>query len=179
MNAVLIPLKRKPCVQIEKGDKTAILLKTRPELKLPFKCFIYETDDRYCDEHFQYAVGYIGRGKVIGEFVCIGFTYISACYDSYRNKHLLNTAFIENRLCISDYDLFNFLYKDEDHCGGWVLHMSDIKIYDEPKELSEFKKPICSKCAGGCLTCPHWNFSECLIDRAMHFSPHLWCYVEE
>lgn len=71
---------------------------------------------------------------------------------------------------------------------GW--HISDLKIYDKPKELSEFRKPLdsvyCSYfkdyCEEGCVSfgstdyvCnDYWNWERGLIRP-----PQSWQYVEE
>ena len=108
---------------------------------------------------------FMGRflGKVIGEFVCKGFTYIEAGYDTNENKHLYNTAFIEHQMCIPDNELFDYLYKSRENSGGWGWHISDLVIYDKPKELSEFNH---------CGVNYHFNPP---ITRP----PQSWCYVEE
>ena len=64
---------------------------------------------------------------------------------------------------------------------GW--HISDLKIYDKPKELSEFR-PICKfdgKDAICALFCLNWKydgglFFECT--RKVTRPPQSWCYVE-
>lgn len=59
--------------------------------------------------------------------------------------------------------------------NGW--HISDLKIYDRPKELSEFRKlckinlPMCDRCEYYST----WNGRCENITRA----PQSWCYVEE
>lgn len=139
MKSVLISINPKWCELIASGKKTVEVRKTRPKLETPFKCYIYQTQN----------------GGVIGEFVCNQLTYIEAgC--AFGEKHLYNTAFIEHRMCISDEQLYEYLYKNRENCGGWAWHISDLVIYDSPRELSEF---VCRKM----LTHP----------------PQSWCYVEE
>lgn len=59
--------------------------------------------------------------------------------------------------------------------NGW--HISDLKIYDRPKELSEFRKlckinlPMCDRCEYYST----WNGRCENITRV----PQGWCYVEE
>ena len=80
---------------------------------------------------------YLAEGKVIGEFTCTGLVYIEAEYDIFGNKQLHNTAFIQNKICLTENELFDYLYNGEDNKGwGWL--MSNITIYDKPKELKEF-----------------------------------------
>lgn len=58
MIAVMISIHPKWVDKIVSGEKTIEVKKSRPQLKTPFKCFIYET------------IGRGGCGKVVGEFVC-------------------------------------------------------------------------------------------------------------
>lgn len=113
-----------------------------------------------------------GCGKVIGEFRVLGKTYIYA-YEHNGNKHLANTAFIMPAL--SDEDLFNYLYDGRKN-DGWALRISDLKIYDKPKELSEFNH-ACPDNVYSCAMCRHGDYTgmKCTpITRP----PQSWCYVE-
>ena len=73
----------------------------------------------------------------------------------------------------------------KEHIFGW--HISDLKIYDKPKELSEFY----GKCNEGCEDCYLWqnvrvNSEEfdmyCSSKYYGHITlkrpPQSWCYVE-
>lgn len=58
---------------------------------------------------------------------------------------------------------------------GYGWHISDLRIYDEPRELIDFERPYeCNECdakwATECNTC----HEEGKIKRA----PQSWCYVE-
>lgn len=142
MKSVLMSIQPKWCELIASGKKTVEIRKTRPKLEPPFKVYIYCTKDKnhsFCtDDGNQYT--HIGNGKVIGEFVCNGLTYIEAGYDTNGDKHLYNTAFIEHRMCISDNELHKYLYKDKNRCGGWAWHISDLIIYEKPRKWCDFYK---------------------------------------
>ena len=59
---------------------------------------------------------------------------------------------------------------------GW--HISDLKIYDNPKECSEFRKP-CDRFLD-CCTCRrlvHNEYMSC--DNKITRPPLSWCYVED
>lgn len=64
---------------------------------------------------------------------------------------------------------------------GW--HISDLKIYDKPKELSEFKKPyrwfnnrpVETWCDNYCKICDEKN---CKYDTRITRPPQSWQYVE-
>lgn len=69
--AVMISIKPQWCELIAKKQKTIEVRKTRPKIKTPFKCYIYETKGLYRGNG-----GYLfhGLGKVIGNI-----------YDTPRN----------------------------------------------------------------------------------------------
>lgn len=186
MKAVLISIQPKWCELIASGKKTVEVRKTKPKIDVPFKCYIYCTNSsgalHSAYDGLHYHKSYIGKndsscisGKVIGEFVCKEFTYIEAGYDTNENKHLYNTAFIEHRMCIPDNELFDYLYKSRENSGGWGWHISDLVIYDKPKELSEFKQ--CHKCEYY-ANCYEHEYSCDGVYNLIR-PPQSWCYVEE
>ena len=186
MKAVLISIKPKWCELIASGKKTVEVRKTKPKLETPFKCYIYCTllgSNDFFKENCNGDIAQwnkskmaLKKGKVIGEFVCNNLTYIEAGYDTNGDKHLYNTAFIEQRMCISDNELHEYLYKSRENCGGWAWHISNLKIYDTPKELSEFFK-ACNKPSGtDCSVCVDKRDNIC---QSIKRPPQSWCYVEE
>lgn len=185
MKSVLISIKPKWCELIASSRKTIEVRKTKPKCKTPFKCYIYcskGTKDliKGC---IATTIGFVARnsGKVIGEFVCRNMTCIQADIDSQGRKHLYNTAFIENRMCLTDEELFNYIYDGKRNIG-WGWHISDLVIYDKPKELSEFwnadKCPYASK--NGCAYKYHCfragETKRC--GQQIERPPQSWCYVE-
>ena len=56
---------------------------------------------------------------------------------------------------------------------GYGWHISDLKIYGNPKELSEFKTPPCEKSEKACGNCK-WLVKVNTPDRY-----ECECYVEE
>lgn len=207
MKAVLISIQPKWCELIASGKKTVEVRKTKPKLETPFKCHIYCTkgdwltsvngkvqklNNMVIDLSADSKVEEL-NGKVIGEFVCDKFTYIEAGYDTNGNKHLYNTAFIEHRMCIPDNELHEYLYKSRENCRGWAWHISDLVIYDKPKELGEFRYHCRYEFADDfkhCNGCDYYYFSNtpsngreewCICDGLKRLTrpPQSWCYVEE
>nr|DAH80430.1 MAG TPA: hypothetical protein [Caudoviricetes sp.] len=178
--AVLISIRPKWCEKIINGDKTIEVRKTRPKLDTPFKCYIYCTLPKYPHEDFI-ATNYprpefYGGGKVIGEFTCdrIYEFEAKARGGSYyvKNEDQPTTNFIARQSCLDLKDMHGYLHAQKGY--GW--HISDLRIYDAPRELSEFERPYeCNECdakwATECNTCRE----EGKIKRA----PQSWCYVEE
>lgn len=140
MKSVLISIRPKWCALIASGKKTIEVRKTAPKLPTPFKCYIYCTSIKSMNlEDYFDAISICTAvndwsGKVFGEFVCdlIGFhpgTDIpSSCVPIEELKEYANGKMLVR----------------------W--HISDVKIYDKPRELRDFGKA-----------------------RA----PQSWCYVEE
>ena len=118
MKSVLISIHPKWCELIASGKKTIEVRKTAPKLPTPFKCYIYCTKPKMITK------------KVIGEFVCdlIGFhpgtDVPSSCVPIEELKKYANGKML----------------------ARW--HISDVKIYDQPRELRDFgkKRPPQSWC---------------------------------
>lgn len=153
--AVMISIRPKWCELIANGEKTIEIRKTRPKLTPPFKCYIYESqgnkyswnvkaetianndEDRYLDckrgapdvkrtkngtPYFSY-----GRMSVIGEFVC-NFIYEF----TEENQEFCGASFDAMQLTPKELSA----YANGKTVYGW--HISDLVIYDRPKELNEF-----------------------------------------
>ena len=157
--AVLISIRPKWCEKIASGDKTVEVRKTRPTLETPFKCYIYRTKGTVPhiinDKWVQMEVG----GTVIGEFTCDEITRvnISGFWDEGGRQ-------LENRIadtCLTPMALCE--YAGERVCYGW--HISNLKIYDTPKELDDFTG----------LRGTKFGSEPVAINRP----PQNWCYVED
>ena len=138
MKAVLISIQPKWCELIASGKKTIEVRKTRPKIETPFKCYIYMTATKERCRFWEYITAYQnskgdildGSQKVIGEFVCRGIMRPNNNLSLMAKGSLLT----ENEL---------FEYSNGKELFGWRI--SDLKIYDKPKELSEFRKPCVDK----------------------------------
>lgn len=178
--AVLISIQPIWCEKIASGEKVVEVRKTRPKLETPFKCYIYETKGflRVGNENLNSVVGGSGRGKVVGEFVCdavysIDAEHVPALKDAF---HGISCNEFLRKSCLSAYDLLNYLTASEQQISieyrpGYGWHISDLVIYDQPKQLSEFKRHD-----------PSYDFASFgEVDRACTVTrpPQSWCYVEE
>ena len=172
--AVLLSIKPKYCELIADGKKTIEVRKTRPRLTPPFKCYIYKTRDK-TDRPIM--LDFHGRRQVIGEFVCDEIFPMSITY-SDPNHHLSQREFPST--CLTDKEIMNYLGNGK---TGYGWHISDLKIYDESKELGRFWK------AG---KCPYAAENECAYEyycfragqanrcgETLSWPPQSWCYVEE
>lgn len=169
MKEVLISIKPKWCKLIANGQKTIEVRKTKPKLETPFKCYIYETKAIYKNYDGMLLTG---EGKVIGEFVCDNIFPMSITY-SDLNNHVVARKFPNT--CLTDKQIIDYLGNGK---RGYGWHISNLKIYDKPKELSEFKK-INRECWYADLglakrDCPECKNESCFMSRP----PQSWCYVE-
>lgn len=170
MKSVMLSIKPRWCELIASGRKTIEVRKSRPKLEAPFKCCIYCTKPRYEHEDFIridcQKIQFYGGQKVIGEFVC---DYILGITPDTYGHDALNVS------CLTTNDLWE--YGSGKTLYGW--HISDLVIYDEPRELSEFLR-INRECWYADLglakrDCPECKNAECFVSRP----PQSWCYVEE
>lgn len=176
--AVLISIRPEWCEKIADGEKTIEVRKTRPKMNPPFKCYIYRSV----------------QGGVIGEFVCD---------DIFERIVRVGGNCEPPKYCICDWNMDctpldtllagACLTKDElekylDGGVGYGWHISDLKIYNQPKELNEFWFPpdlYCEK--ERCGSCPYDQVADvngeygydCEWKRPLKRAPQSWQYVEE
>lgn len=179
----------------EKEDEVR---KTRPNAPVPFKVYIYESRR---------------RKKVVAEFICdrideyeSEFVPDDECREcisridrsDYWDCDTATAEVIwdnENENPLLQYSITNFAkqsciqYNELKKYIGigintfYVWHISDLKIYDKPKKLSEFNRP----CDGNCQECKyalwqtHTFISESKIVGCTQkvTAPQSWCYVKE
>lgn len=180
--SVLLSVRPRYCELIANGKKTIEVRKTRPKLETPFKCYIYCTAPKKfykISEHMATSSEYLhlcngkvtmsdgfeffGRAdykvlnrKVIGEFVCDHITNLFT-----NSRFWLDEKAVE-QACLTGEQIRE--YANGKDAYGW--HISALQIYDKPKELSEFRKPIMPM---------GLRYEDDAIKRATQS----WCYVEE
>lgn len=186
MKSVLISIRPQWCEKIASGKKTIEVRRSAPK-EVPFKCYIYETKGQYVKfthgAHTKY--GY-GRGKVIGEFICDRIICSQAYFDSQGKNHLTN-VFPDDikKTCLDEYDLWDYIagkaVKANQMYDGYLWHISDLKIYDKPKELSEFyTKKKCNSCnKSGYESTACMYDEDCKVPMSITRAPQSWQYIED
>ena len=165
-------------------EKRIEVRKTAPK-EVPFKCYIYETKGQYVKfthgAHTKY--GY-GRGKVIGEFICDKVEMVNAKFSDYGIDLFYHDCLTNG--CLTEREIEKYFNVPEDRDlramkgNGYVWHISDLKIYDSPKELSEFSRP-CSY-SGLCFSCKRTSFKKdgnLLCNTKISRPPQSWMHVED
>lgn len=181
--AVMLSVRPKWCEKIANGEKTIEVRKTRPKMNTPFKCYIYCTLPKYPHEDFI-ATDYprpqfYGGGKVIGEFVCDCVTPLyNVCMDDWKRLagglHNIEKELV-NQACLTEANLHT--YAGGKNCFAW--HISDLRIYDQPRELTAFRRAC--KNSWYCESCAMYreNNGTCGNESLqLKRAPQSWCYVE-
>lgn len=176
MKSVLISIRPKWTEKIANGEKTIEVRKSAPK-EVPFKAYIYETQGQYIKfingAHTKY--GY-GCGKVIGEFVCDKVEKLEEHIEQGGLYYILSDTFNEQAQLdnweLHDYGKGKTLY-------GW--HISDLKIYDKPRELSEFyTKKKCNSCKKSGYESTACMYDEdCKVPMSITRAPQSWQYIED
>lgn len=189
--AVLISIRPEWVEKIANEEKTIEVRKTKPYLDTPFKCYIYCTNTRpflvWGDvfrgdwvTEFTRLLGYgraeadrtwdVFNGYVVGEFVCDWVETIKAATEPYGIYDVDDDFVAQTRLvdgALWDYGKGATLY-------GW--HISKLEIYDTPKKLSKFFRPL-EICIG--KVCDEYGCAYCENGGHIKRPPQSWCYVEE
>ena len=172
MKAVMISIQPKWVAKIVEREKTVEVRKTRPKLKPPFKCYIYETKN--IERIFPKIGDLHWFGRVIGECICDEITQFE---NSWFDKGFIY-AMRDGRIFAEDLAIY---LGDKD---GYSWHISDLKIYDKPKKLSEFYKSCSFNCK--CMFCKYHSWGNMFEPPSCNYEfeeitrpPQSWCYVEE
>lgn len=182
--AVMLSIRPKWVEKIANGEKTIEVRKTRPKLETPFKCYIYCSAggdklwvrdaawrERWMNGPIAFLVNAkdcgemnLGNGRIIGEFTC------DRIYELAPLNHAPDD--VEKQACLTREEIVNYLKGT-----GYGWHISDLLIYDRPRELSEFRRATdpCDSCHAEYT----WECTDCKkLGGDIKRPPQSWCYVE-
>ena len=172
MRAVMLSARPYWCEKIVVREKPLEVRKSRPKMQPPFKCYIYCT--KVPKGWFWFDSPSIRRdGAVIGEFVCDSIRCFDVPYPAFQSemdKQILAES------CLTYYQLHRYAYHDALY--GW--HISSLVIYNNPKELRNFRKPCMYELC--CESCGMYSeYANSCGNAALELTrpPQSWCYVEE
>ena len=200
--SILQSIKPQYCELIASGKKAIEVGKTRPKLDVPFKVYIYCTKGGkpiYLNDAENEA---LLNGKVIGEYVCDRIYQYTTC--DFKDGTDIDDETMTKLSCLSKDEISDYeISPGQFGVFGW--HISDLVIYDKPKELSEFMvtdKDALKKCPyrsrvynnpnytngawlKGPYVCnnsfePDFCRGQCGgATKPLTRPPQSWCYVEE
>ena len=116
------------------------------------------------------------NGKIIGEFTCDRIYELETRSPggSYyvKGEDQPTTNDVARQSCLTLRDMHEYL----EAAKGYGWHISDLKIYDTPKELSKFSRPF-----ENCIdkVCDEFGCASCENGGHIKRPPQSWCYVEE
>lgn len=184
----MLSIRPKWVEKIADGEKTIEVRKTKPKLDTPFKCYIYCTVERVGHDalwvsdaptrekySFMAMSAYLenpkgankGNGKVIGEFTC------DRIYELAPFNHAPDD--VEKQACLTREEIVNYLKGT-----GYGWHISDLLIYDQPRELTEFRRACPS--SWYCESCAmYWETNGTCGNESLYIKrpPQSWCYVDD
>lgn len=108
------------------------------------------------------------NGKVVARFWCDKVEYVENTYDEFRwgeedySTETLNPDVLYEKSCLSFEEMDKYLKGD---CGC-AIHITNLEIFDKPKEISKFSIKVF----------PHRK--DNLMTRYLTRAPQSWCYVE-
>lgn len=195
--AIMISIKPKWVAKILNGQKTIEIRKTMPKCDLPIDVYIYCTKDKkgYLTEYlnketnkhlfYSYDLGKPNglNGKVVAKFTLNKVEEIELNRNHFVNEQYstdeLDYKELLEQSCLTYKELDDYLQCEV----GYAWHISNLVIFDRPKELSEFRKtntvslkelqqfglPYNEKMYKDMMT-----KGKFLLTKA----PQSWCYVE-
>ena len=215
MKAIMISIKPQYVEKILNGEKTIEIRKTMPKCELPCKVYIYctkpkkwwrysscsytsdellwKTKDKIkmCDGfEFYYEIQdcIVINGKVVAEFTLNKVDILERDLNDWlpKNRYDVSNDLLKN-INLNQEQLWN--YGQGKTLYAWYI--DNLKIYDKPKELSEFSGFIpnnkCEKHENGfaCDKCDAYDkeHDTCLAlyycRKPIKRPPQSYCYVEE
>ena len=170
MKSILISIKPQYVCDILNGKKTIEIRKSYPHTTLPIKVYIYCTKDKdllYDDypnvlNRFKHSKNYTLKnylnGKVVACFTLDKVEKINSYLEPeqwYMSSDLSGRQLME-KSCLSFQKLDDYLLSGI----GYAWHISNLEIFDTPKDLSEFGQ---------------YGYEWFIpVERP----PQSWCYVE-
>ena len=162
-----------------------------------------DTDTGKSEYEIDYYIGsddyldYCYEGKVAFKFRCYKMEeiYYQTVFEAnslhflkaesgYGTDTLCAGEFIENT-CLTDKELEQYLNTDKPNKKAYAIHISNLEIFDRPKELSEFKIYCdkhelckCDNCKRLKLSFIDGGFDSEYCDNRLTKAPHNFCYVE-
>ena len=211
MKAIMISIRPQYVEKILNGEKTIEIRKTMPKIELPCKVYIYCTKGKTTIDYIERKgeLDWFGNiaektlivtspkykfsmgeklGKVVAEFILNKVDTLERDLNDWlpKNRYDVSNELLKD-INLNQNELWN--YGQGKTLYAWYI--DDLKIYDKPKELSEFSGFIpdnkCEKHENGfaCEKCDAYDkeHETCLAlyyaHREIKRPPQSYCYVEE
>ena len=191
MKSILISIKPKWVAKILNGEKTIEIRKTMPKCDLPIDVYIYCTKDKevvmkniqetkYITHNGKFAKNLktkyhsekypLLNGKVVAKFT---LNRIDRHHVLPSERIMPFNGNVEEKLgqlCLTKEEVM--AYGNGEDYYAYLWHISNLVIFDEPKELSEFKRCTEKTCIYG--KCH--KYMHCL--KPLTKAPQSFAYIE-
>lgn len=201
MKAILISIKPKYVADILNGKKTVEIRKKFPKgyvgwvyiyctshnnhRKSLYELETYKKKRKFdVDYYIPSDPGFILNSKVVARFWVDKVEYVENTYDEFRwgeedySTETFNPDVLYEKSCLSFEKIDKYLKGD---CG-YAIHITNLEIFDKPKELKEFYKVGCEEYFTKHVFVDHPNFRPIYERELKQFqftrAPQSWCYVE-
>ena len=183
MKAILMSIRPKWVAKILKGEKTIEIRTTAPKCALPIDVYIYCTKTIKPISDYEWGKFTFDDlpklGKVVAKFklrfVEKIYSYGADKLDTELGSSLEELSF---ESCVPEKDLLSYVGN-----GAFYWGISDLEIFDEPKELSELYTLKCNQKKSPCNIKDVFGVEECheicKLCKPLTKAPQSWCYVEE
>lgn len=135
MKSILMSCSPEECTEIRNGNISALIRKTFPK-ELPVKVYIYKSKHKSRHKIINSVLDSVyDGGKVIGEFICKNITEIIPYFsNNYVVQYIHSYPYSEKHSDIDFYNLRKYLGDKK----GYDWHISDLKLYETSKDISDF-----------------------------------------
>ena len=193
MNKILISIKPEWTAKILNGEKTIEVRKTAPKCDLPCEVYIYCTRGDYL-HHNKYGwfvtdkpITYIAlngrlavRQEPFNGKVVLAFTLLRADEFDMGNPYEEPTSSFLKKACVT-------IGQARTYANGkrrlYAWHISDLVIFDGPRELSEFVNKtkfdrLYNELNDGVTHNEMTAYMTAKAESVIEKAPQSWCYVE-
>ena len=127
MQSIMISIHPKWVEKIISGEKTIEVRKFIPKCELPFKVYVYKSLGTYKDLTLNTAIDK-NRGKVVAEFIVRDYTKLTPNFP-------MSILESNSQKAIGDF----IKYLESGKKFTYAYDISNLKVYDKPKGLGEFR----------------------------------------
>lgn len=187
MKSIMISIQPQCVSKILNKEKLVEIRKTNPKCELPCNVYIYCTMPNKQENKKPHSWEVVWLKRVVAEFTLNKVDTLERDLNDWlpKNRYDVSNDLLKN-INLNQEQLWNY-------GQGKILYawrIDNLKVYDKPKELSEFSHYIpnnkCPKkeCGIDCEDCMSYDSEHetCLdlyyLYRQIKRPPQSWCYVE-
>lgn len=180
--SILISINPEFVEKILNHTKTIEIRKTKPKCEFPCKVYIYCTMPNKQENRKPHSWEVVWLKRVVAEFTLNKVDTLERDLNDWlpKNRYDVSNDLLKD-INLNQNELWN--YGQGKILYAWYI--DDLKVYDKPKELSEFYiETIDDDC---CVGCPYHETpigeepcKNCYENRKyITIPPQSWCYVKE